>query len=131
MTITKAAFGAAFAVLLAGCGGTTTTVASTVTQTETMTVQPTVTETVTYTPPPPPGPKSTMVGDGTYVVGSDIVAGTYRSTGGSGCYWARLSSLSTNDIIDNNLSSGPQTVEIMPSDKAFLTKGCPSWQKVD
>jgi hypothetical protein len=120
---------AVFAVLLAGCGGTTTTVVTTVTQTET--VQPTVTQTVTYTPPPPPGPKSTMTGDGTYVVGSDILAGTYRSTGDSGCYWARLSSLSTNDIIDNNLSSGPQTVEIDPSDKAFLTKGSPSWQKVD
>ena len=55
--------------------------------------------------------------------------GTYRTAGRSGCYWARLSSVSTSDIIDNNLSSGPQVIEMQPSDEAFLTKGCPSWQK--
>jgi hypothetical protein len=113
---------------LAGCGGTTQTTA-----TVTSTVQPTITqtETVTYTPPPPPGPKTTIDSDGTYQVGVDIVPGNYHTTGSSGCYWARLSSLDTNDIIDNNNSNGPQVVGIQPTDKAFLTQRCGTWQKTD
>jgi hypothetical protein len=116
------------AFLLGGCGGASTPQARTVTQTQTQTVQPTVTETVTYTPPPPAGPKTTIDSDGTYVVGTDIVAGTYHTAGGDNCYWARLSSLNTSDIIDNNGSSGPQTVQIESSDKAFLTEHCAVWQ---
>lgn len=73
---------------------------------------------------------ASAIGDGTYVVGSDIPPGTYSSNGGSGCYWARLASLNTEDIIDNNISDGPQTVEILPSDKAFLTEGCGDWHRV-
>lgn len=59
------------------------------------------------------------------VVGTDIVPGTYHTPGGSHCYWARLNSLDTGDIIDNNnnsSSSGPQSVDIMASDRAFLTQ---------
>lgn len=33
---------------------------------------------------------TTSFEDGTYFVGSDIESGTYRSTGSSGCYYARL-----------------------------------------
>jgi hypothetical protein len=84
--------------------------------------------TVTYTPPPPPGPKTTISTDGTYQVGTDIVPGTYRASGGSSCYWARLRSLSTNDIIDNNVSPGPQVVGILSTDAAFLTHDCGPWQ---
>ena len=51
----------------------------------------------------------------------------YRTPGGSQCYWARLSSLDTSDIIDNNNSSGPQVVEILPTDRAFLTQNCQTW----
>jgi hypothetical protein len=117
---------AGVAVVLAGCGApshTTTTVTST--------LQPVITQTVTvtYTPPPPPGPKTTISTNGTYVVGTDIAPGTYRTSGGTGCYWARLRSLDTGDIIDNNVSDGPQVVQILPSDAAFLTRGCGPWQK--
>jgi hypothetical protein len=89
---------------------------------------PTRTVTVTYTPPPPPGqPATTFSGNGTYQVGVDIAPGTYRSAGSAEgttptCYWARLKSLSTSDIINNNISPGPQVVEIRPTDAAFLTK---------
>jgi hypothetical protein len=104
------------------------------TVTNTVTVGPTVTETVTYTPPPPPGPKTTIDTDGTYAVGTDIVQGVYRTTGlgtdgEPDCYWARLRSLDTWDIINNNNSPGPQIVEIQPSDKAFLTQNCAPWLK--
>jgi hypothetical protein len=127
-TFIPAGICALVATVLSGCGGTTQ-----ITATVTSTVQPTITqtETVTYSPPPPPGPKTTVDSDGTYQVGVDIKPGNYHTTGSSGCYWARLSSLDTGDIIDNNNSNGPQVVEILPTDKAFLTKRCGTWQKTD
>ncbi|MCV7312420.1 hypothetical protein H7J89_17630 [Mycobacterium paraffinicum] len=115
------------AAVLAGCdgsNGTATTVTSTV-PAETKTV------TVTAAPPPPPGPKTTIESDGTFMVGTDIAPGTYRSAGNYGCYWARLRSLDTNDIIDNNVNDGPQVVQILPADRAFMTRNCAAWHKVD
>lgn len=96
----------------------------------------TSTVTVTYIPSPPPGqPKTTFDGNGTYQVGVDVAPGVYRSAGtvpgGQTCYWARLKSLSTSDIINNNLGEGPQVVELKPTDKAFLTEHCQPWQKSD
>src|SRR6478735_6683241 len=71
-------------------------------------------------------------GDGTFRVGVDIQAGTYRSAGSDSCYWARLFGLSgsLNDIIANSGSPGPQIVQIAPSDAAFKTQGCPDWDLV-
>lgn len=121
----KTAAMAGCAVVLAGCGGsshTATTVISTPpAQTKTVTV--------TVAPPPPPGPKTSIETDGMFVVGTDIAPGTYRSTGKYGCYWARLRTLDTNDIIDNNVGDGPQVIEIQPGDKAFMTRNCGSWHK--
>jgi hypothetical protein len=65
--------------------------------------------------------------DGTYLVGVDIVPGVYRNPGGSACYWARLNSLDTSDIIDNHNSAGPQVIEILSTDRAFLTQNCQTW----
>jgi hypothetical protein len=118
----------AAALLLTGCGASANTAATTVT------AKSTITETVTYTPAPPPGPKTTIDDDGTYAVGADIVPGTYRTAGRGmegepDCYWARLRSLDTLDIINNNNSLGPQIVEVQPSDTAFLTQNCLPWQK--
>jgi hypothetical protein len=89
------------------------------------------TVTVTLTPPPPPGQPKTTFGDGLYQVGIDIAPGVYRSAGGTGCYWARLKTLATNSYIDNNNGVGPQVVEIRPTDGAFLTRDCGTWQKSD
>jgi hypothetical protein len=109
--------------------------------TVTSTLQPVITKTVTvtYPPPPPPVPKTTMDTDGTYRVGTDIVAGTYRSGGQrsfedggeADCYWARLNDLNPTHIIANNITTGPQVVAIQPSDAAFLTHSCQPWQKTD
>lgn len=115
------------AAVFAGCGGSNgpaTTVTTTV-PAETKTV------TVTAAPPRAPGPKTTIESDGTFMVGTDIAPGTYRSAGKYGCYWARLRSLDTNDIIDNNVNDGPQVVQILPTDRAFMTKNCAAWHKVD
>ncbi|WP_232070281.1 hypothetical protein [Mycobacterium noviomagense] len=124
---------AAVVMLLVGCSPPGQPVA-----TVTSTVQPVITKTVTVTgsPPATPLPKTIMETDGTYRVGTDIVLGTYRSGGKSSegesdCYWARLNSLNPTDIIDNNISTGPQVVALQPSDKAFLTHSCQPWQKAD
>jgi hypothetical protein len=69
--------------------------------------------------------------DGTYIVGTDISAGTWRSTGGEFCYWARLSGFggTLNDIIaNNNVFGGPSVVTIGRSDKGFVTRGCGEWR---
>jgi DNA-binding beta-propeller fold protein YncE len=115
---------AGVAIIVAGCGGNSSP-AATVTATATTTQ----TVTVTFTPPPPPGPKTTINSNGTYLVNTDIAAGTYRTDGGPNCYWARLKSLNTNDIIDNNVSDGPQVVAILPTDAAFITRACGVWQR--
>jgi hypothetical protein len=84
--------------------------------------------------PPPSGPKTTIDSDGTFLVGTDIVPGTYSSAGSVGggtCYWKRLSSLNGSDIIDNAMSSKPQVVQIEPSDTAFKTDGCQAWQQTN
>ncbi|MCX2934054.1 hypothetical protein ORI20_27685 [Mycobacterium sp. CVI_P3] len=77
------------------------------------------------------GPATSIVSDGTYVVGVDIAPGIYRSAGsnqpGYDCYWKRLASFDSSDIIDNEGSEGPQVVEIMASDKAFSTARCKPW----
>jgi hypothetical protein len=86
-------------------------------------------------PPTASGP-ATAIGAGTYVVGSDIVAGTYKTAGpaaGSfGCYWARLKDTSGEfaAIITNGGAQGPTTVTISGSDGAFQTSGCNTWTKV-
>lgn len=83
---------------------------------------------------PPPEPKTTMDHDGTYLVGTDILPGTYSSAGpveNGTCYWKRLSDVEHNDIIDNAMTSKPQVVQIEPGDKAFKTHDCQPWHKTD
>lgn len=75
-------------------------------------------------------------GSGTYIVGVDIEAGTYRSgIGPNGhCYWERVSDLSgeLSDTIANELvQQGTVIVEIKPSDYAFKTRECTDWMRVD
>lgn len=76
-----------------------------------------------------PATPQTSFSDGTYVVGAHIAPGTYRSPGGSSCYWARLSGFggSISDIITNGLAAGPTIVTISPSDDGFTTSGCGTW----
>lgn len=62
------------------------------------------------------------VHDGTYEVGTDIKAGTYKTDGGANCYYAVLGSADTNDILNNNLGNGPMVVTV--SDGQFLELSC-------
>ncbi|OSC39392.1 hypothetical protein [Mycobacterium decipiens] len=127
-------------LLLAGCGGATHTTASTVTITQTVTAQPTAARTAGQQPPPPPAlktvidaygnPQSVIDRDGAYLILVDVMPGRYRTAGGTMCYWARLRSTNTRDIIDSRKSSVPQIVEINENDTAFLTQNCGTWQMV-
>ena len=78
----------------------------------------------------------TFSGSGTYIVGVDIDAGTYRSGVGpnGSCYWARLSGLSVNlnEIITHQMiRGGSAVVEIKRSDYAFETQHCAEWHRID
>ncbi|WP_052336335.1 hypothetical protein [Nocardioides alkalitolerans] len=72
---------------------------------------------------------NTFSGNGLYIVGDDIQPGTYRTEGGAGCYWERLSGLSGefDDLIANEFAEGPQAVTISSGDRAFSTQGCAEW----
>ncbi len=68
---------------------------------------------------------------GTYQVGVDIKPGSYKTGGSSdGCYYARLSSDNTSDIIANDLSNGPMFVRIRSTDKFIQFTGNCEWKKV-
>jgi len=70
---------------------------------------------------------------GTYIVGTDIAPGTWRSSGGPGCYWERESGFSgtLDDIIANDLTNSPAIVTISSSDKGFEAGAeCGTWTKI-
>lgn len=75
---------------------------------------------------------NTIPGEGLFLVGKDIQPGTYKSTpaDSGNCYYARLSSTDTSDIIDNNNTSGPVVVTIKATDKAFSVSGCNEFHKI-
>lgn len=84
----------------------------------------------------PAGPK-TSITEGIWNVGTEVVAGTYRTTvpkGSFGCYYARLRGFSGafSDIIANgNLAAGATgRVTIAPTDKGFQAVGDCTWEKV-
>jgi hypothetical protein len=59
-----------------------------------------------------------------------MASGTYESTAGDGCYWARLRGFSGefNDIITNEFTdSGRVIATIRASDEGFTTSGCGIW----
>jgi hypothetical protein len=69
-------------------------------------------------------------GDGTHrISASDVPAGTYRSTGGDGCYWERLKNFSgdLSSILANDNAAGPAVVTILPGDKGFSSNECGTW----
>lgn len=68
--------------------------------------------------------RNSFDGEGTYVVGTDIKPGTYRAAASPGCYWARLASLDTSNIIDNDNADGPVVLQVLPSDKAVTVTRC-------
>ncbi|MFK0100044.1 hypothetical protein [Streptomyces sp. NPDC091040] len=99
---------------------------------------PTVTKTVTAKPKPPkktkaPGPATSFSGDGEYLVGEDIAAGTYKTAGADdslGCYWERAKDASGEfgSIIANNNLTGPGRVTLNKGEY-FKTNRCAEWKR--
>lgn len=99
---------------------------------------PTVTETETVTAKPKktkkPGPATSFSGEGEYLVGEDIKAGTYKTAGAEdefGCYWERAKDASGEfgSIIANNNLEGPGRVTLN-SGEYFKTNRCQEWKRV-
>jgi hypothetical protein len=69
------------------------------------------------------------IGEGTFIVGTDIAPGTYGAPGGQFCYWERLSGFSGEfgDIIANGTGESNQVVTIADGDVGFHTSGCGDW----
>lgn len=87
----------------------------------------------TWSPAPTSGSQLTTMGDGTWAVGIDIVAGTYQATSTGYCYWARLNSFSgvgSAIIEDGYAAAGSFTVTIGADDVGFLSSGCGAWTLV-
>jgi len=71
---------------------------------------------------------------GTWLVGSQIAAGSYRANVQSGCYWERLRDFSgrVSGIIANEYvsSAGQQSITIQPSDAGFSAdEDCGGWSR--
>lgn len=72
------------------------------------------------------------VGEGTWVVGVDIAAGTYRSDDnvGSDCYWGIYrSGTNGDDILENDIPGGGRPMVTLSEGQDFQTRRCGSWSK--
>jgi len=132
VTVTKSAAAAAPVAAAAAPAAATVTVTA---NPAPVTVTATATATETAAAPAPSSP--TGFGDGTYIVGTDIKPGLYKTTGPASsdfpnCYWERDRDLDggLNSIIDNDNTKGQTTVKIASTDKAFKTTGCAAWVKI-
>ena len=86
----------------------------------------------------PPAEPAAAFGEGSFIVGQDIVPGRWRSAGGDeegfgGCYWERLSDVSGEfgGIIANDNVEGSAIVDIAPTDFAFNSSDCGEWSLVE
>lgn len=70
--------------------------------------------------------RNTISGEGIYQVGKDMKAGTYKTSGAGGCYYAILNSTNTSDIADNNNIDGPAFVTVNRG-QYFETARCADW----
>ena len=70
--------------------------------------------------------KNTISGDGVYEVGVDMKAGTYKSVDNADCYYAVLGDANGNNILSNNIVSGPAVVSVSAG-TFFETTRCGDW----
>jgi hypothetical protein len=76
-------------------------------------------------------------GEGTYLVGTEIAPGTYRTSGPSSsvipnCYWARSKDATgrPGSVIADGNTKGQATVTVKATDGAFKSTGCQAWTKI-
>ena len=130
---------------------TTTTLAPTTTAATTTapptTAAPPTTTTTTMAPPTTTATTTTTTTvavivatpfqDGTWLVGTDVQAGTYRSAvpaDSAGCTWERRAGFSDDpaDVITSGVGAPGElvTVEIEITDAGFVSSGCGTWEPV-
>lgn len=76
--------------------------------------------------------EANAVSDGTWTVGEDIKAGTYRTTSnvGARCYWGIYRSGSNGgDIIENDIPGGGKPTVKLSKGQDFKSSNCGDWQK--
>lgn len=78
--------------------------------------------------PGPPVPDR-IPGDGRFVVGKQVKAGSYRSAGGPRCRWARLDDF-RGDVRDTGVAPDWTQVDLVDAVAGFETHGCPDWVMV-
>ena len=68
---------------------------------------------------------------GTWTVGLDIAAGTYRADKpvDSDCYWAIMRTGSNGDLIENDIPGGGRPSVTLSKGQDFNTSRCGSWTK--
>ncbi len=76
-------------------------------------------------------PTEPFPGDGTFIVGTDIAPGVWKSSATAGCYWERLSGFGggISTIIANENATGQAIVQIGAGDKGFHSSRCGTWTK--
>lgn len=105
-----------------------TTPAPTVTVTATATVTTATTTTVTAAAPPP---ADSGIGDGSYLVGSEIAVGTWKSSGGGSFCYADTEDKAGN-ILEQEVSGagGSVIIRVKAGAYTFTSRDCGSWTKV-
>jgi hypothetical protein len=73
----------------------------------------------------------TAFGDGTFLLGEDVAAGRYASSGTGTCSWARLSGFGGTpvEVVQSGVATGPQEVVLRSSDAGFASSGCGGWTR--
>ncbi len=72
------------------------------------------------------------IGDGTWTVGKDIEAGTYRAAAdvGSSCYWGIYATGSNgSNIIENDIPGGGRPTVSVQGGQDFKSSRCGKWEK--
>lgn len=72
------------------------------------------------------------IGDGTWTVGTDIEAGTYRAAAevGPSCYWGIYrSGTNGSDIIENDIPGGGRPVVTISAGQDFNSTRCGKWER--
>lgn len=85
--------------------------------------------------PPAGATASSVVADGTYVVGQDVAPGLYRSAGGRGgnfCVWFHHAGIGNGnaDAYDGGSSRGQTFTRILANEGSFETDYCQPWERV-
>jgi hypothetical protein len=66
------------------------------------------------------------IGDGIWIVGTDVAPGRYSSAGGASCVWQRLSGFGGTS--EESLEAGVEgAVEIKATDRGFSSSNCGTW----